>query len=104
MRSKTSLICHLLACGMILGAVAAGAQDSFKPAQFAGLRVGKDTIIVMEQRLGKPNKVFRDNAGATWLYYSDVGPTPGKVEIIAESKSGVIDSVVPRSFSARVSA
>lgn len=79
---------------MILGPPAARAQDSFKPAQFAGLRVGKDTITVAEQRLGKPNKVFRDNAGATWVYYRDVGPAAGKVEIIADSKSGMIDSVV----------
>jgi hypothetical protein len=69
------------------------AQDSFKPAEFAGLRVGKATVTEAKKRLGQPRDSFRGGMGTDWLYYSDVGPVPGKVEIIADSKTGLIEGV-----------
>jgi hypothetical protein len=63
------------------------AQDRFVPANFSGLRIGEATIADVTKRFGAPTDTYRDNKGITWLYYRDIGPVAGKVEIEAESKS-----------------
>lgn len=92
-----------LFCGIFLGSPFGRAQDSFKPAQFAGIQVGRDTLAVARLKLGQPTEFFRDRSGTNWVYYSDVGPIQGKVEIQANSKTGVIGvvNVFPRSLLAK---
>ena len=84
---------RLILWGVTSGSPAWMAQDSFKSAEFAGLRVGKATVAEARKRLGQPRDSFRGAMGTDWLYYSDVGPIPGKVEIIADSTTGLIEGV-----------
>ena len=69
------------------------AQDSFRPAEFQGLRLGQATIADAIERLGEPVGPFLDGTGTTWLHYKDVGRVPGKVEVMADSETGVIGGV-----------
>jgi len=85
------LILRLLLFGTILGPNQGFAQD-FRPAQFRGLTMGKSTIADAERLLGKPETILR-KPDATWIYYKDLGPAPGRVEIIADTKTAVIESV-----------
>jgi hypothetical protein len=69
------------------------AQSAFKPATFHGLVVGKATISQATKQLGPPKTVFKDGDGTTWVYYENIGPVPGRVEMIGDTKSGVIESI-----------
>ncbi len=66
----------------------------FHRANFLGLIVGKATTKDLEQRVGKPRETSLDQAGTLWLYYTNIGPIKGKVEVIAVAKTGVIKSIV----------
>lgn len=68
------------------------AQDSFRPAQFRGLTMGKSTIADVTRLLGKPEMILK-KPDDTWIYYRDLGPAPGEVEITADTKITVIESV-----------
>jgi hypothetical protein len=68
-------------------------QDEFAPAVFEGLTVGKATVATVTQRFGNPSDRLRDRTGATWLYYNDIGPVPGRVEVVSGTNSQTIDFV-----------
>jgi hypothetical protein len=90
-RRRTALLCSLLVAS-ILSLNPASAQDGFRPAKFRGLTMGKDKIADVTRLLGKPETILR-KPDATWIYYKDLGPAPGEVEIIADTKTTVIESV-----------
>ena len=86
------LLLRSLLLGVMLWMNPGFAQDSFRPAQFRGLTMGKSTIADVTRLLGKPATIVR-KPDATWIYYRDLGPAPGRVEIIADTKTTVIESV-----------
>jgi hypothetical protein len=69
------------------------ADEAFQPADFSGLKLGKATISDVRKKLGPPMNEFRDDSGTTWLYYADIGPVRGKVEVIADSATGRIETI-----------
>lgn len=78
----------------VLAMLAFAAAPDFRPAVFAGFTVGKVTVRDIESRFGKPAKKVRGTSNDLWLYYSDIGPVPGRLEIIASSSTDVIDTIV----------
>ncbi len=92
MRARSPFIIPLILQAYAL-TPAWSADKAFQLADFAGLRLGKATIADVRKKLGPPKTEFRDDAGTTWLYYVDVGPVPGKVEFIADSATGRIETV-----------
>src|SRR5579862_3788411 len=91
MRMRTLAIISLIL--QALAHPAWSADEDFHPADFSGLKLGQAIITDVRKKLGPPKPEFRDGAGTTWLYYVDVGPVPGKVEFIADSATGRIETV-----------
>jgi hypothetical protein len=71
--------------------VPAAERRQFRPATFAGFTMGKATVTAFVTRFGKPLDEVKDASNAHWLYYRDIGPVPGEVEVIASSKTGIIE-------------
>jgi len=71
----------------------ATAQSAFKPATFNGLTMGRSTVSDARKKLGEPEVTSRDRQGLVWLYYSDIGPAKGRIEMIADQKTGVIANI-----------
>ncbi len=69
---------------------ASSAEEVFRPAVFSGIRVGRDTVAAAKRRFGPPKDTFKDRSGTYWVYYENIGPVRGRVEIIADSKTEVI--------------
>lgn len=88
----SATLIRLLLIGVFLDLTQGDAQDSFRAAQFRGLTMGKDRVADAIRLLGKPETILR-KPDATWIYYQDLGPAPGRVEIIADTKTTVIKSV-----------
>jgi hypothetical protein len=84
--------CCFLALGLLINSPgpSLSAQVRFVPASYFGVRIGKATIADVTKRFGTATDTYQDNYGITWLYYRDIGPVPGKVEVQADSKSKVI--------------
>ena len=94
MRARSQLMVRSTIIALIIAPLTiAMAEESFRPAIFAGLKLGTATIGDAKKLLGAPKTQFRDDAGTTWVYYADVGPVPGKVEIIAKSATGIIETI-----------
>lgn len=88
-----SLACVLFSCVPLGGRPPIVVQEGFAPAKFVDLGIGKATITEVTNRFGRPTDVHRDNSGTTWLYYRNVGPVPGKVEMQADTKSEILQLV-----------
>ncbi len=71
----------------------ATAQSAFKPATFNGLTMGRSTVSDARKKLGEPENTFTDRREIDWLYYRDIGPAKGRIEMIADHKTGVIKEV-----------
>ncbi len=65
------------------------ARSTFKPATFKGLTLGHSTVSEARQKLGEPETTFRDHQGSDWIYYQDIGPAKGRIEMVAD-ETGVI--------------
>jgi hypothetical protein len=69
--------------------------EDFRPANFQGLVMGKATTADATRLFGKPDNVSRDEQrGYNWLYYQDIGPVSGKVEMYAKFGNDIIETVV----------
>lgn len=81
------------------GAPAQGRQ--FRPAEFCGMRMGISTIKEAVRKLGNPRTSVKGEDGSLYLSYENVGPIPGKVELLANPRSGVVHTVVQRVTAAK---
>jgi hypothetical protein len=88
------LVFTFLATSVFVAAACAMAEDEFKAGQFQGLALGKATIEAAIARFGEPTDTFDDGRGGYWIYYQDIGPVPGRVEIIGDSMTRLIETVV----------
>jgi hypothetical protein len=79
----------LLFCSGVLS----HAEVKFKPAEFQGLILGRTKIEAFEAKFGKARNVVRDGP-ALWLYYRNIGPVAGKVEVIASARTRIIETIV----------
>jgi hypothetical protein len=69
--------------------------EEFSPWTFRGLVMGKATVNDAIRLLGQPDNVSRDlRRGYNWIYYHDLGPVPGGVEMYARLKDDVVETVV----------
>jgi hypothetical protein len=84
----------IFVCTTILGLMPGVAQDLFRPANFLGIRTGRDTIDTVIRKFGKPKSLFKDVTGVTWLYYTDLGPVSGKVEVVAITRTQKINAII----------
>jgi hypothetical protein len=69
------------------------AQGAFHPAAFSGLVLGKATLREMQAKFGPPSDRLVDAQGTTWAYYKDIGEVAGRVEVIADTKTAVIETI-----------
>ena len=72
---------------------APGQPEDFRPASFRGLILGKTMLKDFEKRFGKPFYFLRDKQGTDWAYYEDIAELPGRVELIADSKTGIVETI-----------
>jgi hypothetical protein len=72
---------------------AAMGRDPWSRAWFEGLALGVNTLEDVQAKYGRPETVLLDYEGKTWLYYQDIGPVPGRVEIIGDRKTRIVESV-----------
>ena len=70
------------------------AGRDFTPAVFNGLRLGHARVEDFVKKHGKPLNRVADNEGGEYVYYQDIGPVKGKVEIMASLKSQIVDTVI----------
>ncbi len=90
--NRIPTICTLL-CVVVLRSVPASGQDDFRPATFRGLTIGKAKIADVMKQLGPPVQRWDDKRGTVWMYYKDIGPVSGKVEITVNKKTQFVDYV-----------
>lgn len=84
------------ACALILLHTApqtALGSEPWSRARFDGLALGVNTIEDFQAKYGRPETILADYEGKTWLYYQDIGPVPGRVEIIGDRKTRIVESV-----------
>jgi hypothetical protein len=71
----------------------AAAQDAFRPATFHGLTIGKAKIADVKRELGNPVEQTDDRHGSIYMFYKDIGPVPGTVEIGADKNTQLVGYV-----------
>jgi hypothetical protein len=85
---RATTICALLYSLIIVRGVAA--QTDFKPAIFHGLTIGKAKVADVKKQLGNPMEQTDDGHGSVYMFYKDIGPVPGKVEISADKRTQLV--------------
>jgi hypothetical protein len=77
------------------GQAARGAADGkFKPAVFQGLVVGRTKLTGVIKRFGQPDGTWRNGDGYTSVYYHDIAPIPGMVEMYENERTHIIGTVI----------
>jgi hypothetical protein len=87
---------------LVLGLVVASSTysaclvaEDFSPGNFQGLVMGKATSTDALRLFGKPDNVSRDEQrGYNWVYYHDIGPVSGRVEMYEKIENQIIETVV----------
>ena len=44
-------------------------------------------------KFGKPKTRFEDRRGTLWIYYDDIAPAPGRVELVGDVKTKTIQEI-----------
>lgn len=70
------------------------ASKDFTPAVFNGLILGRARVEDFVKKYGKPLSRVADNEGGEYVYYKDIGPVKGKVEIMTSIKSQIVNTVI----------
>ena len=70
------------------------ASKDFTPAVFNGLRLGHARVEDFIRKYGKPLNRVADNEGSEYVYYQDIGPVKGKVAVMANLKSEIVDTII----------
>jgi hypothetical protein len=78
---------------LVLVAGALCAQSTFRPARFGGLVLGKAKERDFVAKFGKPKTRFEDRRGTLWIYYDDIAPAPGRVELVGDVKTTTINAI-----------
>jgi hypothetical protein len=95
MLSRSCLSVFIAGVIALIGCGSAFAQSDFTPATFQGLVLGKATFSEVTQLLGIPGRTWQDDRrGYLWVYYRDIGPIAGRLEMYMNSKTMVLEDVV----------
>jgi len=81
-----SSIVFLIAVSIVAHSGTFLGEEKFAPAKFRNLTVGKSKGDAVRKSLRNPIESYRDDSKRTWLYYENIGPVPGKVEIVLSPK------------------
>jgi hypothetical protein len=52
--------------------------------------MGRGKISEVEDRLGAPKTIVHNPDGIDWVVYENVGPVPGRVQFITNSRTGIV--------------